>query len=151
MIRKRTRAIGLAWVVVASVLGCDSDDANSSQGSQGEVGRLPDTVAHISVGELAPLQAKTPALTVLDVRTEHEFSSGHIPGAKNIDIQKASFVEHASKLDPKQTYVVHCAAGSPGGRSTQAAQKLAALGFEHVYHLDGGYLAWEKSQTSGTQ
>ncbi len=129
-------------------MACDSDDAAEPQDN---AAKLPDTVTRISADELSSLEAKTTGLTVLDVRTAHEFSEGHIPGAKNIDIQKASFDEQASRLDSKQTYVIHCSAGSPGGRSTRAAQKLAALGFEHVYHLDGGYLAWEKAQTSAAQ
>lgn len=79
---------------------------------------------------------------VLDVRTGAEFSEGHLKGAKNIDFRDDSFRESVSKLDRKKPYLVHCRSG---GRSGASLKIFKELGFEHIYHLDGGMLGWEKA------
>ena len=84
------------------------------------------------------IQAKK--VVVIDVRTPDEFKVGHIAGAKNIDFQGADFAKALGKLDRKQTYLVHCAAG---GRSTKSLEVFKKLGFSKVVHLDGGFNAWE--------
>ncbi len=77
---------------------------------------------------------------VLDVRSEAEFKSGHIADAVNIPVSqlkgrldKLSF----SKMDP---VVVYCQSGS---RSARACALLAKSGYEKVYNLGGGMLAWQ--------
>jgi len=78
-------------------------------------------------------------LLVLDVRTAKEFAEGHVPGAVNI-----SHDELASRLpeiaaDQGSDVVVYCRSGR---RSEIALDLLAKAGFQHLYHLEGDYLAW---------
>ena len=68
---------------------------------------------------------------------------GHLADAKNIDFMKPSFAEEVAKLDKKQPYLVHC---KSGGRSAKTLAVFKKLGFEHIYHLDGGIMAWEKAK-----
>jgi len=99
------------------------------------------SVRRVSVDEFEKLwQAKTNV--VLDVRTEKEFAAGHIPGAKNLDINSADFDEKLAKLDKSKTYLVHCAAG---GRSARAGDKMKRLGFPSVTDLPSGFRGWEKA------
>lgn len=77
---------------------------------------------------------------VLDVRTEGEFSEGHIPHAINMEIGEMS-EEEIEKLDKEKTYLLYCRSG---GRSSRAAQMLDFLGFKNVYNLEGGYMEWVK-------
>ena len=46
-------------------------------------------------------------------------------------------------MDRDKTYLVHCAAGIPGGRSERAVEVMEELGFGQLHHLDGGINAWK--------
>lgn len=95
----------------------------------------------LSPTEWAALQGQTPASIILDVRTEQEFESGYIKGALNLDIRGgADFIASVEELDKSKTYFVYCRSGA---RSGQACQLMGQMGFEHVYNLEGGVLAWE--------
>lgn len=78
--------------------------------------------------------------TVLDVRTPEEVADGHIDGATALDFLAEDFEAQAEKLDRNRSYYVYCRSGK---RSAQACLVLERLGFEQVYNLDGGYLAWQ--------
>ncbi len=78
---------------------------------------------------------------LVDVRTQREFRSGHIGRAVNIDFFKGrEFAQAFEKFDKQKPLYLYCRSGS---RSQKAARKLVAMGFEKVYDLKGGILAWE--------
>jgi len=79
-------------------------------------------------------------VVVLDVRTPAEFAEGHIAGATNINFMAKDFAAQVGRLDRSQTYLLHCASGV---RSKRCLPKLKQLGFQKIYHLDGGMAAWE--------
>ena len=79
---------------------------------------------------------------VLDVRSRKEFDAGHIPGAKNLDVNQSDFQQKASSLDKEKVYLVHCAAGV---RSARACDKLRQLGFQHLIDLAPGFKEWQKA------
>jgi rhodanese-related sulfurtransferase len=79
---------------------------------------------------------------VLDVRRTVEFTSGHIPGAVQIDWNGPDFEQKVSALDKSKMYLVYCAVG---GRSSRACEKMSQLGFAKVYNLEGGIIAWKKA------
>jgi metal-sulfur cluster biosynthetic enzyme/rhodanese-related sulfurtransferase len=84
------------------------------------------------------LYERTPGLVVLDVRTEAEFSRGHIPGAKLIPVDELE--DRLAELPGKETaMLVTCAAG---GRSLAACQTLSQHGYTRLYNLVGGMHAW---------
>jgi len=95
----------------------------------------------VNVDEFDKLRSNTNAV-ILDVRTPEEFASGHIPGAKNIDINSLDFEKKVGHLDKSKTYLVNCASG---GRSARACGKLSKLEFSNCYNLQGGIRAWEKA------
>lgn len=91
--------------------------------------------------EWAELHSQTPQAVILDVRTEEEFESGYIKGALNLDIRGgADFIASVEALDRSKAYFVYCRSGA---RSGQACQLMGQMGFENVYNLEGGVLAWE--------
>lgn len=100
-------------------------------------------VEHVDVSDAAALIEDGSEIVVLDVRTPGEFEAIHIADAKNIDVDDDGFRANVAKLDRDKTYVVHCAAGIPGGRSERAVEIMDELGFENVQHLDGGINAWK--------
>ena len=118
---------GLALAASALTLGTAVAETNS--------------VRRVSVDEFEKLwRAKTNI--VLDVRTETEFATGHIPGATNLNINATDFDEKLAKLDKTKTYLVHCAAGS---RSARASDKMKRAGFQSVTDLPAGFRGWEKA------
>ena len=99
------------------------------------------TMNELLPNDWAELQTQTSGSIILDVRTEEEFESGYIAGAKNLDIRGgADFISSIEELDKTKAYFVYCRSGA---RSGQACQLMEQMGFEQVYNLEGGVLAWE--------
>lgn len=76
---------------------------------------------------------------LLDVRTPGEYQSGHLQGAKLINIQDRDFREQLAELPLDQPIYVYCAVG---GRSSTAARMLRELGATQVYNLASGIQGW---------
>lgn len=83
----------------------------------------------ISAATLKPLGVK-----VIDVRSRGEFQSGHVAGARNMDVGSFDFGQSIKRLNPKHTYLVYCQSGN---RSARAASAMRAAG---LTALDGGGL-----------
>lgn len=82
---------------------------------------------------------------ILDVRTEEEYASGHIPKAINIPNETIG-TENIEKLpDKEQLILVYCRSGN---RSKQAAAKLVNLGYTNVVEF-GGINDWNGDITEG--
>jgi len=77
---------------------------------------------------------------LIDVRTSNEFKSGFIKNAKNIDFYATNFLNQFEKFDKQKPLFLYCRSGM---RSSKAAKKLVAIGFNEVYDLKGGYLNWK--------
>ncbi|RMD69995.1 MAG: rhodanese-like domain-containing protein [Gammaproteobacteria bacterium] len=96
------------------------------------------------VKEVDPLQA-TELLNhqnavILDVRKDDEYREGHLPHDIHIPLERLK-----EKLPSLQKYrerpiIAVCRSGQ---RSLQAAALLRKQGFEEVYNLKGGILAWK--------
>ena len=79
---------------------------------------------------------------VLDVRSDGEFRQGHIVNALNIpDSQLGDRIDKLNKYRSRPI-IATCRTGQI---SAKAGGKLAAHGFEKVYSLSGGILAWESA------
>ncbi len=86
------------------------------------LGQISRDQAHALVGEGAAL---------LDVRSPGEFSTGHLPGAKNVPV--GALGAQLGSLGPKdRPIIVYCASGT---RSAMARSLLKAQGFSKVYNL----------------
>ena len=99
------------------------------------------SMSDLSQNEWANALVEHPEAVVLDVRTEDEFESGHIPNALNIDLRMGTgFIDKVNALDKNKSYYVYCRSGA---RSAQAVQVMRDLGFSETYNLIGGILEWE--------
>lgn len=67
---------------------------------------------------------------ILDVRTPGEFSSGHIKGAVNIQVDQLS--HNLDKLKDKNRVIITCCAS--GMRSASARGILKSKGYTQVYN-----------------
>lgn len=80
-------------------------------------------------------------IQLVDVRTEQEYGNGHLKEAILINIQGQDFTTKATQqLDKQKPVIIYCKSGR---RSMQAAQILVNEGFETVYNMKGGILAWQ--------
>jgi adenylyltransferase/sulfurtransferase len=90
----------------------------------------------ISVEDLKRLRDERVDFTLLDVREPNEYEICHL-GGKLIPL--ASLAGHLGELDRHAHIVVHCRSG---GRSASAVKAMRGAGFENVWNLNGGILAW---------
>ena len=77
--------------------------------------------------------------SLLDVRENSEWKSGHAPGA--IHVALGNIVQAPRRLPKGRPVVVMCASGM---RSRTAAKHLRALGFDAA-SLSGGIGAWQRA------
>jgi rhodanese-related sulfurtransferase len=79
----------------------------------------------------------------VDVRETKEMASGVINGAFRVPL--SAFEKNSTQLDKfkDKPVIVYCRSGN---RSIGAGAKLKKKGFNHVYNLTGGILAWQKEK-----
>lgn len=94
----------------------------------------------VSINE-ARMLIETKTVDVIDVRTPIEFESGHVEGAKLIDVNNKDFGSKVSKLDRDKSYLVYCKSGM---RSAVACRMMKRMGFTKAYNMRGGYSAWTR-------
>ncbi|MGR9072408.1 MAG: rhodanese-like domain-containing protein [Gammaproteobacteria bacterium] len=79
---------------------------------------------------------------VVDVRSESEFLSGHVPGALHIPFWSAFTADELSGYQAPQPIVVYC---EHGPRAAIAKFAFGLAGFENIYYLEGHMAAWRRS------
>ncbi len=78
--------------------------------------------------------------TVVDIRTDHEFKSGHIAGAKNINFYSFRFMNSMELIPKDVPIMIYC---NTGYRSRIAANRLKKRGYVKVYNLENGIMEWD--------
>ena len=78
-------------------------------------------------------------VTVVDVRTDDEWSDGHVAGARHL--MAGTLADHATSL-PRDGVTLALMCGT-GYRSTVAASVLERTGFTNLVNLTGGMAAWQ--------
>jgi thioredoxin len=95
-------------------------------------------IKNLTVADFAMAIAADTA-QVVDVRTPGEYQGGFIKHARNIDQEEKSFVKQMQAYDKSKPVYIYCLSG---GRSGNAAKRLAEAGFTQIFNLDGGIMAW---------
>ncbi|MGC4039631.1 MAG: thioredoxin domain-containing protein [Flavobacterium sp.] len=108
-------------------------------------GQTKDAIKTIDKAAFAEKLKENKNPQLLDVRTPEEYSTGHIGNAANVNWNDDNFIVEAKKLDKTKPVFVYC---KVGGRSAQAAAKLAELGFTEIYNLEGGIMKWNATETA---
>jgi phage shock protein E len=106
------------------------------------------SVQNVTAEEAKEILDSDSNVVYIDVRTENEFMSGHVPNAVNVPVvlpdpatrqmrPNPEFVRVVSTHFPKnKRIIVGC---QMGGRSQLAAQILGQEGFEAVSNMQGGF------------
>jgi rhodanese-related sulfurtransferase len=100
------------------------------------------TAGTITGSDLAAQIAEGAAPVILDVRSEQEFASGHVPGALNVPHDEVADRLPELGLDPADEIVVYCESGRRAGNSEA---ELRRAGFTTVRHLEGDMRGWRAS------
>jgi sulfur-carrier protein adenylyltransferase/sulfurtransferase len=104
-----------------------------------ETNRMSDDVPEMTATELKARLDRGDRLTIIDVREPFEWDIGNLEpyGARLIPLKQLP--QRMGEIDPGEEIVMQCRSGA---RSAQAAGYLRANGYERVWNLDGGILAW---------
>lgn len=103
-------------------------------------------VKEITAQEFLQWQAKGEKFQLIDVREPHEYEAANI-GAELIPL--ATVVENAGRFSKDMKVVVHCRSGA---RSARAIRELEEkFGFENLYNLNGGILAYLEARRTTIQ
>ena len=124
MIKRRIVSIIAALVFLIAISGCSSQEGS--------------VYMNIGPEKAKEMMENLESFVLLDVRSEEEFSEGHIPGAIVIPHEEIS--ERAENEIPEKDVpvFVYCRSGR---RSKIAAEELVSLGYSEVYEF-GGIIDW---------
>ncbi|MFI0348676.1 MAG: molybdopterin-synthase adenylyltransferase MoeB [Chthoniobacterales bacterium] len=93
----------------------------------------------ITVEELKHSLASSSPGILIDVREPWEYEAAHIAQARPIPL--GELASRAHELNPADTIYLQCRSG---GRSAKALQILKEAGFEKLFNVEGGILAWSE-------
>ena len=136
-------AIVLLGAVLVMTLGCTSDQVDTTtQPIQNPTTQNPiiEDVTVENAFELIQKRQNDNDFVIVDVRTQEEFTAGHIKDAIQIDYNSNTFNSELNVLNKKNTYIIYCRSG---GRSGNALDIMQDLDFVEVYNILGGIEAWQ--------
>ena len=108
-------------------------------------------IKEVSVTDLEQQLTQDHAVVLIDVREPGEFSQGKITDAVNIPrgvlemklAMHPQFKDQASPLEAMNQHPIYLICRS-GARSALAANSLQQMGFDRVYSVAGGMMAWQE-------
>ena len=95
------------------------------------------TVKEISVQELNDWKQSGKDFQLIDVREQHEYDEVHMDGKL---IPLGTVLDHVDQFSKDKPVVVHCRSGKRSANAINALQQQH--GFDNLYNLEGGILAW---------
>lgn len=105
----------------------------------------PRTISRAHLRQMLDRRVKFTLVEVLDAS---EFNQSHLPGAINIPLNDQFDAAVAAALPDKNRKVVVYCANEACDASTQAARRLATLGYEHVRDFKGGKQSWQDADAA---
>ena len=93
----------------------------------------------VDVEDMAQWVLSAEPMTVVDARDEHEWCSGHVPGAVHMYVP--DIPHRAHELPLEAPVAVHCASGYRAGI---AASLLEQAGLKRIVHVNGEYSDWDR-------
>ena len=102
-------------------------------------GREVSSFEGVDVEDMAHWVLSAEPMTVVDVRDEHEWSEGHVPGAVHMYVPDVP--GRADEIPHEAPVAVHCASGYRAGI---AASLLEQAGLKRIIHVHGEYSEWDR-------
>lgn len=99
-------------------------------------------VRECTVQDVRSRQEGGDSFTLLDVREDHEWQAGHLPGAEHLGkgIIERDIEERFPDVDAE--LILYCGGGF---RSALAAETLQKMGYTNVISMDGGFRGWKEA------
>ncbi|MFW2374476.1 MAG: rhodanese-like domain-containing protein [Gammaproteobacteria bacterium] len=79
-------------------------------------------------------------IRLLDVRSIAEMGAGMIPNAEKLPLH--TLPVRLNEIENDDVCILYCRSGA---RSAQGVGFMAAQGFDNVYNLRGGVIAWQQN------
>jgi rhodanese-related sulfurtransferase len=100
-------------------------------------------IRETNVQEVRQRLARGDKFTLIDVREDHEWNEGHIPGA--IHLGRGIIERDIETKIPnrKEELILYCGGGF---RSALVADNLQKMGYTNVQSMDGGWRGWNEAQ-----
>ena len=130
--------IGMTAVLILTGCGSSADDKTADDKK---------TYSQVSPEEAAAMMEEETDYIILDVRTQEEYETAHIPGAICIPNETIGTDEIPELPDKAQLILVYCRSGN---RSKQASEKLAKQGYTNIVEF-GGINSWTGETVSGSE
>ena len=102
-------------------------------------GRELSSFETVEVEDLAHWVLSAEPMTVVDVRDEHEWTQGHVPGAVHLYVPDVP--GRVDEISHDAPVAVHCASGYRAGI---AASLLEQAGLKRIIHVHGEYSDWDR-------
>lgn len=93
----------------------------------------------VTVQELKELMDSGADFQLIDVREPHEYDICNLDGEL---IPQGDIPSSVEKIDKNKKVILHCRSGARSGNMVQWLEKNH--GFQNLYNLKGGILAWAK-------
>ncbi len=97
---------------------------------------------HITQGELLRQLRQNPPPLLVDVRSDWEYQTGHIPGALHIPFWQSFTSERLDSRQPAELLVLYC---EHGPRAGIARWGWSLQGFTSIVYLEGHMGAWREA------
>ena len=98
--------------------------------------------SYLSPSKATRLMNNNEDVLILDIRTEADYKSGHINGAKNVPLNNFASSINGLSGSKKEPVLLYC---NSGNTVTRAIKILKKAGFEQVNNLEGGIAAWKEA------
>lgn len=129
LIKKATLLI-MIFMGILSLISC---------GKSEEVINDKGTFTKISAQDAKKIMDEEKNIIILDVRTEDEYSSGHIENSILISVDDIKSKAESILKEKDQKILIYCRTGN---RSNVALKKLKEMGYTNLYDF-GGINSWE--------
>ena len=96
----------------------------------------------LTIDDVRRKQEKGERFTLIDVREDHEWAKGHLPGAVHLGKGIIERDVETKFPDTGAELVLYCGGGF---RSALAADNLQKMGYTNVHSMDGGYRGWTEA------
>jgi len=130
--KARRQLLRIGFDTIAGALDGGVDAWRSS-------GRDVSSFETVDVEDMAEWVISAEPMTVVDARDEHEWSSGHVPGALHMYVPDVP--HHVNEIPHEAPVAVHCASGYRAGI---AASLLEQAGLKRIIHVNGPYSDWDR-------
>jgi rhodanese-related sulfurtransferase len=97
-------------------------------------------IKEMDVNALQALLQNGQVIRLLDVRSIAEMDRGMLPNAEKLPLH--TLPVRLNEIANDETVILYCRSGA---RSAQGVGFMAAQGYDKVYNLRGGVMAWQQN------